>query len=115
MSLGRNEARSSSETGPIPQVPRSLIAFNAGYIALTSVAALIHENRELGLFAFQMAVLIGAVVLVHLRCNLKRGLLWCFSIWGLLHMAGGLVPIPQVWPFEGKRSSSEAAIATSRS
>lgn len=29
------------------------------------------------------------------------GVLWGLSLWGLLHMAGGLVPVPASWPIHG--------------
>ncbi len=34
----------------------------------------------------------------------STGLLWCLSIWGLLHMAGGLLPLPEGLPFNGDKA-----------
>jgi len=37
---------------------------------------------------------------VHRRVGLSAGLLWLLSLWGGLHMAGGLVPLPASWPHD---------------
>lgn len=33
--------------------------------------------------------------------RLTPAALWALSLWGLLHMAGGLVPVPASWPIDG--------------
>lgn len=102
MFVESNEIRCWPERETKPRVPISLIFFNAGYVVVTSSVALATDNCELGVFILHIAVLIGSMVFVHLHYNLSQGLLWCFSIWGLLHMAGGLAPIPQVGSFSGQ-------------
>ena len=87
-----------------PKLPRALVIFTMGYIAVASISALVNQNREFVIYIVVMAVLIVAIVAVHRRCNLSRALLWCLTIWGLLHMAGGLVPIPKFWPYNGPNS-----------
>ena len=53
-------------------------------------------------FYIVVMVLLGAAIyLVHRRVSLSPGVLWCLSIWGLLHMAGGLVPVPESAPIGG--------------
>ena len=42
-----------------------------------------------------------AVIGVYNRAGLSRAILWGFSIWGLAHMLGGLIPIPDHWHHEG--------------
>jgi uncharacterized membrane protein YjdF len=49
-----------------------------------------------------MVVLIAAVWWVHTRVDLTSGALWALSIWGLAHMMGGLVRLPQGWPYDGE-------------
>jgi hypothetical protein len=40
-----------------------------------------------------MLVLASVVLVVHAKARFPRALLWCLSLWGAAHMAGGLVPI----------------------
>jgi uncharacterized membrane protein YjdF len=87
-----------------PRFPRSLAVFTAAYIMLASISALLHGNREFVIYIVVMVVLILAITLVHRRSNLSNALLWALSIWGMLHMAGGLVQIPESWPFNGPNS-----------
>jgi hypothetical protein len=41
-----------------------------------------------------LALLIPVLYVVHRRHPLGAPLLWCFSLWGLAHLAGGLLPPP---------------------
>ena len=76
-------------------------AFTAAYIVGALGWALSQGNREFLFYIVVMFVLIGVVASVHLRAKLTVGGLWALSIWGLLHMAGGLVPVPESWPING--------------
>jgi hypothetical protein len=49
-----------------------------------------------------MALLVAVVAVVHMRVGLHSVTLWGLSIWGLAHMAGGLMPVPQSWPVGGE-------------
>lgn len=84
--------------------PLPLMFFTAGYFLAASASALVFGNREFVFYIVVMAVLITAIAVVHRRSVLGRPLLWCLSVWGLLHMAGGLVPIPRDWNFNGPHS-----------
>lgn len=75
-----------------------VIVFTALYLAVSLVAAVTSGNREFVMYLAVMVVLIGVVVAVHLQVNLATGALWGLSIWGLAHMAGGLVHVPDSWP-----------------
>lgn len=57
-------------------------------------------NSEFVFYIAIMLALIGAVFAVHRRVGLSPGLLWALSVWGLLHMAGGLLMTPHGWPYE---------------
>lgn len=48
-----------------------------------------------------MIVMIAGVAHLHTRVVLSRGMLWCLSMWGLLHMMGGLMPVPITWAIAG--------------
>ncbi|MCZ6918217.1 MAG: DUF2238 domain-containing protein, partial [Gemmatimonadetes bacterium] len=45
-----------------------------------------------------MLILIGTVWVVHRYVGLSGAVLWGLSIWGLAHMAGGLLVVPEGWP-----------------
>lgn len=83
------------------RLPGSLVVFTLTYFLLACGVAWASGNGEFLFYIVVMVVLIAAVVLVHWRSALSAGLLWCFSVWGLLHMAGGLVPVPESWPYDG--------------
>ncbi|NNC90244.1 MAG: DUF2238 domain-containing protein [Akkermansiaceae bacterium] len=87
-----------------PKFPLPLVIFTLAYIAVASASALGNNNREFVIYILVMVVMIAAIFIVHRRSNLSRGLLWALSVWGLLHMAGGLVPIPASWPYNGPNS-----------
>ena len=84
-----------------PKFPRGLVAFTAAYLLAAVAAAVVARNGEFAFYIGVMLVLIAAVWLVHRRVGLTPAALWMLSVWGLLHMAGGLVPVPAGWPIEG--------------
>lgn len=77
-----------------------LLAFTAAYMLLACFEAWRQQNAEFIFYIVFMLLLLGVVWGVHRRLGLSRGLLWCLSIWGLLHMAGGLLVIPESWPYQ---------------
>ena len=78
---------------------RGVATFTAAYLLVALVATLLLRNREFLFYIVTMLALVAAVGAVHKRVNLTRGALWCLSAWGLAHMAGGLLPLPEGWPF----------------
>lgn len=81
-----------------------LAVFTVIYMILATASALLTGNSEFVFYIVVMLVLIAVVMLVHFRVGLTTRLLWGLSIWGLLHMAGGLVPTPQGWPYNGENA-----------
>ena len=77
---------------------RPLAVFTLAYMALALVAGLAAGNSEFLFYIGVMVVLIGLVLTVNRSVELSTGVLWALSIWGLLHMAGGLVTVPAGWP-----------------
>lgn len=75
--------------------------FNVGYLAAAIVGALASGNQEFIFYIVVMLVLLAAAAMVHLRVNFSDGVIWGLSAWGALHMAGGLVPVPESWPING--------------
>jgi uncharacterized membrane protein YjdF len=92
-----------SNSDPSPRLA-PVLAFTGLYIALASAGALLRGGRELPMYLGVMAVMVPALYLVHRRYPLTAPLLWSFSAWGLLHMAGGLMTIPESWSREGNYS-----------
>lgn len=80
-------------------LPRGLILFTAAYLLVAVAGAIQTGNKEFVFYIAVMLILIGVIGLVHRRVGLSPGLLWALSLWGLLHMAGGLVSLPLHWPF----------------
>lgn len=76
----------------------AVAAFTATYLLAAVAGALTQGNLEFVFYIVVMLVLAAAVWLVDRRVHLSLGALWCLSLWGLLHMAGGLVPAPAGWP-----------------
>jgi len=76
-------------------LPRGLILFTLGYMALCSIAALNQGNTEFLMYAAMMIVFILGVLAIHLRVHFTKTALWLLAIWGCLHMMGGTVPIAQ--------------------
>ena len=80
------------------------LLFFTGFYMLTSViAASIQKNEEFVFYIVVMVLLITSLVMVHKRVNFSPGLLWGLSLWGLLHMMGGLIHMPEAWTQDGSQ------------
>lgn len=88
-------------TTPPPARLLPVFLFNGAYITIAAALSVSRKNGEFIFYIVVMLVLIAVMSLVHCRVGLSGGLLWCLSIWGLAHMAGGLVPLPHGWPYNG--------------
>lgn len=75
--------------------------FTAAYILAASAAALRNGNREFVFYIAVMLLLAAAVYLIDRRIRFSPPVVWGLSLWGLAHMAGGLVPVPESWPVSG--------------
>jgi hypothetical protein len=75
--------------------------FTAAYLLAAAVGAVASGNSEFLFYILVMLVLVGLVAVLHLKMGLPAPALWALSIWGLAHMAGGLVPVPESWPVHG--------------
>ena len=81
-------------SGRRPEFP--ILLFTCAYLATAAVAAAISGNTEFLYYIAVVLVLGGAVWAVHRRVTLRPAVLWGLSAWGLAHMAGGLLPVPEV-------------------
>ncbi len=74
-----------------------VLLFSILYLTVAAVWIVATRNYEFLLYLLVMTTIIIAVLGVYRRAGLSRAVLWGFSIWGLLHMIGGLAPIPDHW------------------
>lgn len=72
-----------------------ILLFTAVYLLVAAPYAHASANHEFVFYIGVMLLLIAVVVFVHRRVGLHPVSLWCMSVWGLMHMAGGLVPISE--------------------
>ncbi len=75
--------------------------FSSVYLVGALLTAVQGSNYEFLLYIGVVVLMMGVVWVVHGRVALTSGALWCLSIWGLAHMAGGLVVVPESWPVMG--------------
>ena len=94
-----NSARSSRNEGADRVWPVAL--FTSVYLVGALMTAVQGSNYEFLLYIGVVVLMMGVVWVVHGRVALTSGALWCLSIWGLAHMAGGLVVVPESWPVMG--------------
>lgn len=72
------------------------------YTAAAGIAAVVTGNGEFLFYVIVMVVLAAIIAATHWRVNFSTPLLVLLAVWGALHMAGGLVPVPASWPIEGE-------------
>lgn len=80
----------------------TVIAVSLLYMAVATPVAWLSGNSEFVFYCLVMLVLAALVGLVHWHVRLSIGVLWGLSFWGAMHMAGGLMPVPQSWPIDGE-------------
>ncbi len=85
----------------IPHNLRLLATFTTCYIIAAAISAKMTNNSEFVFYLGVMIVMITGAMFIHLRVRFPLPLLWCLSIWGLLHMIGGMVPVPDSWQTTG--------------
>jgi uncharacterized membrane protein YjdF len=81
---------------------RRVLWFTLAYLGIACPYALFSGNHEFVLYIAVVLIIIPVIGVVHARVTLTTSLLWAFSVWGLLHMLGGLVPVPEGWPIHGE-------------
>lgn len=81
-----------------------LALFNAAYLLVAAYFSLTNQNWEFIVYIIVVLVIGAIVMLMDRRVHFSTGLLWLLSIWGLLHMIGGLVPTPAGWPIDGDKA-----------
>lgn len=78
--------------------------FTFGYLALASIFAWKLGNWEFVFYICVVLTLALFVRAVHEKVHFSTGVLWLLSLWGLAHMMGGLVYVPEAWPINGDKN-----------
>lgn len=71
-----------------------ILVFTAVYLGAALVTVLVVGNYEFLFYIVIVLALTGIVLAIHRRVGFTRATLWALTGWGVLHMAGGLLPIP---------------------
>lgn len=79
----------------------SVVFFTGTYLLPAIAAAIWTHNGEFVFYCAVMLIQAVLVVVTHRRCGFTPRVLWGLSLWGLAHMVGGLVPVPESWPING--------------
>lgn len=75
--------------------------FTYAYLLIASVLSWRTSNWEFVLYVM-VVLIVGLLVLnIHRKVRFSSGILWCLSAWGLAHMLGGLLTIPESLPING--------------
>jgi len=85
--------------------PHSIVGvavFTVSYLLVAVLGAVSTGSKEFLFYIAVMVILMAAVWAVHRRVNLTNPTLWALSLWGLLHMIGGLITVPEGWPANGE-------------
>jgi len=83
---------------------RSVISFTLLYLLVASLFSWRLQNWEFIIYICVVLIIGLSVMNIHNKVRFSTGILWCLSAWGLLHMLGGLMPIPQSWPHNGEHA-----------
>ena len=79
-----------------------VLLFSLGYAGFASFWVVSHGNSEFLAYIGVLLVIAAVIWWVHRTISIPLSLLWLFSAWGAMHLAGGLWPIPEHWPRGGE-------------
>ena len=79
----------------------AVCCFTGSYMLVALLAALWRKNSEFAFYLIIMCVLIAVTACVHWHARLHVAALWGLSLWGMAHLAGGLISVPAAWPTHG--------------
>ncbi len=77
--------------------------FTLAYLLVASAIAFLYGNLEFLIYIAVVVVLGVLFLFMHRRVRFSPVIFWGLSLWGLLHMLGGLMPVPPDWPIEGSK------------
>lgn len=70
-----------------------LVIFNSTYILVFGLIALFRGNIEFLFYGSIVVFFFALLIIKQERLELSNQTLWGLSIWGLLHMLGGNIPV----------------------
>jgi hypothetical protein len=73
---------------------RFLVAVVAAYYVGFLTVGMVDGSTQIPVYAVVIAVLVALVAIVDARRPFPGFVLWGLALWGAMHMAGGLVPMP---------------------
>ena len=76
---------------------RALSIFVIAYMTIFLVTAIAIKNTEFIFYQVTMSIMIAIVLYMDKRCQFSPLVLWGLVSWGFIHLAGGLLPIPESW------------------
>jgi len=83
-----------------------VILFSSAYLLVGGLYFLQDLNIEFVIYAGVIAAIFLLVALTHKTIQFPTYILWLISVWGLLHILGGMVPTPdgvlfayRIYPF----------------
>lgn len=79
-----------------------VVWFNLIFLVIGALASIRTGNIEFVLYVIVLAILLAIVTSIHLKVRFHIVTLWGLSLWGIAHMAGGLMPVPSSWPTAGE-------------
>lgn len=79
-----------------------VLSFTAAYLVAAVAGSIAAGNTEFILYIVIMLVLGSVVWFADRRVGFSPLVLWGLSGWGLVHMAGGLIAVPEAWPINGE-------------
>jgi hypothetical protein len=83
---------------------RAVVSFTLLYLLIASLFSWRLQNWEFVFYVF-VVLIIGLLVMnINKKIHFSTGILWCLSAWGLMHMLGGLISIPEAWPHNGEHA-----------
>ncbi len=72
-----------------------LALFVLAYLTAGFAASIFTRNWEFLGYMIQMVILIWFITWADRRAQFTPGVLWGLAVWGLMHLCGGVVPVPR--------------------
>ena len=77
--------------------------FTILYLAVGMFISATSGNWEFAVYIPIVLMLGGLTLMIRRRAGLTTGTLWLLSVWGLLHVVGGVLEVPAGWPVDGDK------------
>ncbi len=85
------------------RLPRSVVLVTVLYLVAATSAAITLQNWDFLKTYIPFLIAISALLAtLHRRIHFSHTLLWALTLWGAMHLAGGLVRIPETWDSHGE-------------